>query len=235
MADLKDARKRSIDNLQRIYTFVVSLAVAESLRRTLLTPANTVELVWSNKWLMCISLIVTLVPFYHGANRYLDATYVTEEMRATSRYALMVDFFALFLHGLLLFGLALYVNNPDYHPFYTGLGIVLVIDAIWVFFTSLVTEEIRDQTIQQSSDQNQKSSKPKYYAWGIINLITAAILFTSTWSALWPEGMVRNHALAAIVIVRTVVDYWLSFDFYYPPVPDSVTENDTPKEEAARG
>jgi hypothetical protein len=32
MADVKEGKRRSVDNLQRLYTVVVSLAVAESLK-----------------------------------------------------------------------------------------------------------------------------------------------------------------------------------------------------------
>jgi len=36
MADIEKAKTRSIDNLQRLYTFVVGLAVTESLKGLLL-------------------------------------------------------------------------------------------------------------------------------------------------------------------------------------------------------
>src|SRR5690349_850145 len=74
--DAKEARKRSVDNLQRLYTFVVGLAVTEMLRR-MLNPLATDYAVW----LMFTAFLFTVVPFYHGANRYLDATYVTGERR----------------------------------------------------------------------------------------------------------------------------------------------------------
>ena len=112
MSNLREARKRSVDNLQRLYTVVISLAVAESLRRLLGdTPPETIA--DYKQWLMFASLIFTVVPFYHGANRYLDATYVTGE-RSAKPIALMVDFVMLFLEGLLFFGLAMLTSDEQW-------------------------------------------------------------------------------------------------------------------------
>src|ERR1051325_6616791 len=106
MANLDDARKRSVDNLQRLYSVVVSLAVTEILRRLLIGYAAGGTIAGYKEWFMFVSLIFTAVPFYHGANRYLDATYVIGE-RSAKHYALMVDFIMLFFEGLLFFGLAM--------------------------------------------------------------------------------------------------------------------------------
>src|SRR5262245_6898700 len=105
-SNLQEARKRSVDNLQRLYTVVVSLAVTESLRRLLANFGTGGSVAGLKEWLMFVSLIFTLVPFYHGANRYLDATYVTDE-RSAKRSALLIDFIFLFCEGLLFFGLAM--------------------------------------------------------------------------------------------------------------------------------
>src|SRR6476661_3705790 len=80
--DMKTVRTRSVDNLQRLYTVVISLALTEYLRRLLTQSAEANEATGYNGWLMFVSLIFTVVPFYHGANRYLDATYVTGERAA---------------------------------------------------------------------------------------------------------------------------------------------------------
>ena len=91
-----EARKRSVDNLQRLYTVVVSLAVAEGLKH-LLIPKTGVPIT-STDWLLFSSLLATVVPFYHGANRYLDATYVTNERKAKHN-VLILDFLVLFVEA----------------------------------------------------------------------------------------------------------------------------------------
>lgn len=206
--DLKDARKRSVDNLQRLYTFVISLAVAESLRRTLLSATGTAEFVWSNKWLMSLSLIVTVIPFYHGANRYLDATYVTDE-RAAKRYGLMIDFFFFFIHAFGMFILALLITNDptliatnDTYFFY-GLAALLALDVVWV---TVALFAITDR----SAHAELPYKELPYYVWAPINLVAVIIMYFLIRKMLWDW-------LLLLLFLRSVVDYILAHEFYYPP------------------
>jgi len=208
MADLKDARKRSVDNLQRLYTVVISLAVTESLRRTLLTSANNVaDFAWSNanKWILCSSLIVTVVPFYHGANRYLDATYVTGERKA-SRYALMIDFFFFFIHALGMFVLALLITDDpllvttnDTYFFY-GLAGLLTLDILWVIITKSISSSIK------------AGDELPYHLWVPINIFAVVAIVALAWWRRW-------EWLILVTIVRSFMDYILTYKFYYPPDP----------------
>lgn len=204
MSDTREARKRSVNHLQQLYTVVVALAVTESLGRLLLSLRDNGQLPPLNRCLMFFSLIFTVVPFYHGANRYLDATYVTGE-RAAKSSALLLDFIFLFIEGLLFFGLAVLATNEV--PFYTVLAMLLVLDAIWVGLTSYPS--IGD------------TKRLPYFKWAVVNLITAAIIFIFVWSNLfgfefWSTPTVRNVALVAVVAFRTVYDYFSTWNFYYP-------------------
>jgi hypothetical protein len=206
-ADLDAARTRSVDNLQRLYTVVVSLAVTESLRRLLTAaldrrPENHPQY---DSWLMFSALLITVIPFYHGANRYLDATYVTHERRAKPE-ALMLDFVMLFFEGLVLFVLATMVGRAP--AFYTSLGVLLVFDVLWVGLTLLTAASKEDRF-------------PLYRRWAIINLVSACVLVGSFWSNIfnwniWRTDDARNIAVFVIVLLRTAVDYILVWRFYYP-------------------
>jgi hypothetical protein len=200
-------RERSINNLQRIYTVVVSLSIAESLRRLLsnfgdqgISPSLT-------STVAVISLLVTIVPFYHGANRYLDATYVTGEREAKSQ-ALMLDFIAIFSEGLIFFILSLIIQNTRF--FFSLLGILFVLDAIWVGITKLTSIGVSDQP-------------PRYRSWAAINILAAVGIFVSMWSNLlnwefWPTPLIQTLAVGGITILRTVYDYSSVWNFYYPPL-----------------
>lgn len=208
-ADLKDARKRSVDNLQRLYTFVISLAVAESLRRTLLSTTGNAEFIWSNKWVMSLSLIVTVIPFYHGANRYLDATYVTDE-REAKRYGLMIDFFFFFIHAFGMFILALLITNDpsliatnDTYFFY-GLAGLLVLDVIWV------TVALFAITVRRAQKELP------YWVWAPINIVTVIIMYFLIRNMLWGW-------LLTLLTLRSIVDYILAHKFYYPDKSDAGT------------
>ena len=193
--DIDKARTRSVDNLQRLYTVVVSLAVTESLKGLLSNVSSRGVLPTYDRWLMFVSLIVTVIPFYHGANRYLDATYVTGERSA--RYsALMPDFIALFTEGLLLFVLAMVSNNENI--FYTALAGLLILDTIWVGTTNLTASTESDKV-------------PRFVIWALINVIAACLLCLFVWSHLfdipiWKSLIARSIALMVVVMLRTVID-----------------------------
>jgi hypothetical protein len=214
MKDLREARKRSVDNLQRLYTVVISLAVTESLRRLLNGFSTTGTVAGYQEWLMFFSLIVTAVPFYHGANRYLDATYVTDE-RSAKHYALMVDFLFLFFEGLLFFGLAMVMANEAL--FYTVLACLLLLDIIWVGATNLTAT-------------GEEDKMPGYKIWALINFLALLALLIFVWSNLlnwefWSTPTVKSIALVGVTIARTVFDYNRVWRFYYPADSAPLSDN----------
>jgi len=202
--DLKAARTRSVDNLQRLYTVVISLAITEALRRIAAPPTPTY-----NSWLILLSLIATVVPFYHGANRYLDSTYVTGE-RAALHFALMIDFLFLFFEGLLFFVLAM--NSGSREAFYTWLAGLFVFDIVWVSFAHMAA-------------LREGEADPGFYRWAMMNVIATIALLLFLWSNLlkwefWPTDLTKNIALCAVVFLRTVYDYKNVWSFYYPRAQD---------------
>ena len=209
------ARSRSVDNLQVLYAFVVGLAVTEALRRLLTDPVTgSVGVGWSEAFVF-VSLIVTVVPFFHGANRYLDASYVTGE-RGSTNVALMVDFFLLFIQGIWFFALALLAD--DVRIFYTALAGLLVFDIVWVSSTLL--------------HGRSKPGEPRlaYTKWMLVNVAASALLFLFSWSDLigWASPLGQEVFLMVVVVARTVFDYVYSWDFYYPspaPAPESVARS----------
>ncbi|MEN6640997.1 MAG: hypothetical protein ABFE08_00990 [Armatimonadia bacterium] len=202
------ARERSVNNLQQLYTVVVSLAITEGLAIVLkpyVTPTpgaavdNSVQ-----SWLMLCSLLVTLIPFYHGANRYLDATYVTGE-REAKHWALLVDFIALFIEGFLLFVLASFIGHSK--PFFLVLGGLLLFDATWVWITRY---EVKDG---QPKDA-------KFNVWLVTNIVSAILVgvfaFTAIATAEWRGIPIAELLLLSVAAGRTIYDYWSVWDFYYP-------------------
>jgi hypothetical protein len=206
----EEARKRSVDNLQKVYTVVVSLAVAEALRR-LFSPAQGASITPGLVPAVAVfSLITTIVPFYHGANRYLDATYVTGQRSAKSG-ALMLDFVAIFLEGILFFILAILVEVEA--TFFTIISGLFIFDAAWVGLTRLTS-------------RGEDEPGGRYAVWALVNVVAAALVLVSQWSNLlqwefWRTPDVRVIASGAIVFARTFFDYASVWDFYYPPARDT--------------
>jgi hypothetical protein len=198
------ARELSVSNLQRLYTIVMSLAVAESLRRLLSDYGDKGQLPEFASIVAVFSLLITAIPFYHGANRYLESTYITGERKAKPK-TLIFDFIALFVEGLVFFILAVVIKNTT--VFFTTLAILFIIDSIWVGFTYLTTIE--------------KSRTPNIRAWAIANVIASICLLVFVWSNLlgwnfWSSKTATSIALGATALIRTGYDYYSTWDFYFP-------------------
>jgi len=191
-----DQLRRSIDSLQRLYTIVVGLAVTEALRG-ILTPLA--DRPWREHWPALLMLLITVIPFYHGANAHLDQTYLygVDGKRREKKFALVVDFFVLFIEGVLFFVLALTLKNFD--SFIRVFLAILLVDVLWAVFVHI------------SGDKDEKT--PHAYRWGVLNAVAAVVIyggFYSTWFS--PEA--RTYWVAAMAVARLVIDYWWCWDFY---------------------
>jgi hypothetical protein len=207
---MDEARKRSVNNLQRVYTVVISLAVAESLRRLFSPVVTSGQLPSLGPIVAVISMLFTIIPFYHGANRYLDSTYVTGE-RSAKAGALMLDFVIIFIEGLAFFVISLLINNPE--AFYSLLACLFLLDAGWVWLTRLTSE-------------SPPEKGAGYAIWSVVNVAAAFLLLLSTWSNLldwnfWKTSLAETVAVGVISVFRTFIDYYTVWDFYYPPSPES--------------
>jgi hypothetical protein len=202
-----EARKRSVENLQRVYTIVISLAIVESLRRLFQSVDGLPDF---PSLVSVICLLFTIVPFYHGANRYLDSTYVTGE-RSAKPHALILDFVILFLEGLIFFILSLLILNTQL--FFTLLAFLFIIDAGWVWIT-------------RYTSTGETEIDNLYISWSIVNFIAAGLLLISMWSnllnwSLWKTETVELIFVLMVVVIRSILDYVTVWNFYYPPTPES--------------
>lgn len=194
------ARENSVNNLQRVYTVVISLAITEGLRRLFGNFASSEILPGHEETIALLALLFTIVPFYHGANRYLDERYIEASGDGPS-WSLMLDFVVLFSQGLIFFVLSLLIYDRD--TFFTLLSGLFVIDIIWVGITTA---------------SNESNEKPSFIKWAIINTIAAALIYLIVWSNLFSNREAGTYFLLFIAISRSVLDYITVWNFYYPPL-----------------
>jgi hypothetical protein len=198
------ARELSVVNLQRLYAIVMSLAIAESLRRLLSDYGNSGSLPAFASSVAVVSLLITAVPYFHGANRYLEAMYITGESQVNSG-TLMVDFVALFVEGLIFFVLAVVIDQT--RVFVTILALLFLFSSVWIGVRYVAAIKGR--------------KPPVIVSWPIANLVAAICLLTLVWSELprwspWPPAIFMSVALGVTSLARTVYDYYSGWDFYMP-------------------
>lgn len=194
--------KRSIESLQRLYTIVVGLAVTEALRAFLTFQPVDPSVKWWVNWRVLGVLLVTIVPFYHGANAHLDQyIYGFDGVRREKRYALLIDFAVLFFEGVLFLMLALSLGN-----FYFAVKVfqgILLVDILWAGFVYMTGDK---QTTDSSYVLNW--AKVNFFALVAVSLVVDL-------NAL--QDATRSNWVFSIAVVRTVVDYVICHNFYLAP------------------
>jgi heme/copper-type cytochrome/quinol oxidase subunit 4 len=202
---MKESQKNSVRNLEYLYSTVVGLGLSLAIYNLIDVTRETVPIKWELLPFF-FTLLITLIPFYHGALRHLDVTYIEEGGKQIRKGALMFDFLALFVESCLLLALAVLIVKP---PFFAwGLVVLLAFDTVWSFIAHLGFSQ---------------EMKPKAeLRWAIINLVTVIILsvylvaFDFIPPLRYETDLKIWVGILGISILRTVMDYWLCWDFYYP-------------------
>lgn len=195
--EIERIRERSVDSLQQIYAVVIALAIAQAIESLLKDPVRGTLLESSqvlNGVPAFVALMFTLVPFWHGMNRHLDRCYI-QKRTGVAHGALILDFATFFLEASLLFGAGWSLRSGI--DTFIALGLLLSVDMIWAFVS------------HQVHFPGQKSHSKK---WSIINLVTIAIAILIVEFPFQEKNLV----LMVIAIMRSIVDYWLCWSFYFP-------------------
>jgi hypothetical protein len=203
---MSSARQNSVKQLAELYNVVVGVALTLSIYDSVDkagVKAGEFPLKL-NQIVNIATFIIILVPFYHGAMRHLFATYV--EDGASSRIkngALLADFFLLFLEGCIFVLLASVVGETEH--FTIVLILLLLLDSVWGFLAWLAFTDAKAQYPEPT--------------WALINFVTAAligVLLTFDQDVFLTKPFLAQTGLLVIIAVRTVVDYYNSWSFYFP-------------------
>jgi hypothetical protein len=190
--------ERSIDTLQRVYAVIVALAINEAIKRTFLKSGSSDVEIHYEHLPEFVALIATAVPFLHGMNRHLDQTLaVIRAQNKRSLFAILVLDFVVFLaEGCILFLLAASVSAGL--AFFQLLMVLLALDVLWALLTWRLTKSVAIR-------------------WAIINGAMIAV----SCMLIYPGGQrcveFKTCVLAACAVIRTVLDYYLAWGFYFPP------------------
>ena len=163
------------------------------------------------------AFLFTLVPFYHGALRHLDATYVERRGAHVRAGALLADFVILFLEGCVFLTLSLLLPYPLY--FIWTLAALLLLDSAWGFMAHLAF------TQHPYTGNSHGRWKPES-RWAILNAVTvAALAVYLVGFDMFPPASGPGNAKLAIgalcfTFLRTILDYAWCWEFYYPSARD---------------
>jgi len=153
-----------------------------------------------------IAFIVTSFPFYHGALRHIDDAYIENTNNNIKDIALVFDVLLLLIHGIGFVVLSLLIHSPN--QFVWTLLVLLSIDVVWGLFAHF-----------GFSSNNEHAAAWK---WTIINSIFVALgVCILVYMDIGISPMEEPIKLALPVMVacifRSMADYGLTKDFYFPP------------------
>lgn len=190
--------ERSVDSVSRIYAVVIALALSQSVQTLITKNAAGGADLDPTKLLSgapaFVAFLFTLVPFWHGMNRHLDRCYLSKDGEI-AQGALLLDFAVFFCEAVLLF-VAGWSLRSGLVSFYC-LGALLFGDTVWGFVSHQIHFKGKDSHV---------------VGWAVVNIsaILIAILVIT-----FPFDH-KPFVLMTVAIIRSVVDYWRGWDFYFP-------------------
>jgi len=196
------ARRGSVRNLQELYTVAIALAIAVAIERLMIGTRLSWYIVP-----MLVAFLATIIPFYHGAMRHLDETYVARDGKDMRAGGLLSDFVILFVQACLFFVFAR--TLPSAHAAAISLLVLLAVDVAWGLTVALLIR--RNRRVPMAA-----------LKWVPINLIAVAMLtvLVAVDTGAPPSGHVDQpmaYALAGVSLARSIADFAVSWSFYFPP------------------
>ena len=202
---MSEARKNSVSQLAELYNVVIGIALSISIYNVIDAKAWPIPLHLDFATNLA-SVLVLVIPFYHGAMRHLFATYVEDGGSTRIKDgALLVDFVLLFLESCLFVMIAALIASTVKMAWVVV--VLLVVDSIWGLLAKLAFTGAQAQLAEQK--------------WALINaaaVIVLILILIFGDGAFKGNPMGAEFGLLAILVGRTIADYWFSWDFYFPPV-----------------
>lgn len=195
---------RSILDAFTIFPFaiVLALALSEAFKMVISEKENEKYIDWGKLYALTAFLVLVL-PFYQGMNRYLLITYgeFAEGPRPHSVY-LIIDSAAFMLESALFFAMSRTLGPVHWARFYWVAFTLLAVDSVWGVSVRMHSSTAAAVTIEH---------------WTILNVVTIFLLVLLITHG---QKITNKHVPAALaaagMVVRTVIDYYISWDFYFP-------------------
>ncbi len=200
-AEQHTAIKSTVDSLQAIYTVVLGLSLGEAFMQFVAEVGQAAEhkIRW-DRAVSLLSFLLLIVPFFQGMNRYFFEVYLkSSALGAQYGGRLLVDCGVFTVEGCLFFILSRSLSQDKWQRFYATAFLLLGVDLVWDF---RVFHYLR---------------LPVLKIWMILDvagLVGIGLILLTCWKL--ERRWIAGIAGVVLVLARTVADYWLSWDVYFP-------------------
>jgi nucleoside 2-deoxyribosyltransferase len=252
---LVEKRVSAVDSLKEIVVFLAALTFTNAISTVLLDEQTKQIRPWSEvhgeDWFCFLVLIFGVVRFYHGNVRLLDDNYKSGVhrggiLRSTRRNIIWLDFIAVLLIALIFSVLRFFIRDFSY--FVCTYTVIIVLDIIWLYFTSL-------EVFARWSSRGI-SFKTAGLGWFYNNLLFLALLVLSVLvcyavTAIIDSGHVDNitgairsmklsevrllyWAIVGAILLNCFIDFISSRELYFPSLPSGASSASTAFQTAKR-
>jgi len=198
-------REQSVKHLASLYTVIIGVALSSSVYH-LIDPEKPVTAIPAPSLMLFVAFILLIFPFYHGAMRHLDNTYLARNSEDVRDYALLLDFLLLFLHGLIFVVISMLFKQPE--EFLIFVIVILGIDVLWGFLAHLAFSTEREN--------KPEMSWVKTNAAAAVLLLVFILLEKNNLKWLNSDRTAYCAIILGAMFFRTAVDYGKNWNFYFP-------------------
>lgn len=181
----------SLSGLKTVYSVVIALSVTEAIKSIFdikvyrITYGINLELLP-----VFIIFIVTLIPFYQGAIKYLSE--IQKDKNHKASFERLIDFVFFFLESLFFYWIALLINEKIL--FFKIMTFLFILDILWLFSVFICNKDLFN----------------KIKCWFTLNTILVILLVILFYINFYDIGV-----LLLIFIIRTFCDYFFTWKFYW--------------------
>lgn len=181
------------------FSIVLALALGEAFKQCV-SEAHRGDIQW-DRLLALFTFLLLILPFYQGMNRYLLQTYGGPA--ASSNQAavfLIIDGVAFMAESALFFAMSRNLANSRWVYFYCIVLALLAVDTIWGLLA-----------LQHATSGASVAIR----SWIKLNAVSCVFLLLLIWLGRRFPAFAVALVSAFAMLVRTILDYIISWDFYF--------------------
>jgi hypothetical protein len=194
----------TLESLKWIYGVVIALSIGEAFTQVVLPAESKVPgIQWDRLPSLC-SLLLLVVPFYHGMSRFFCETYDIQKVRPCYGLWLLFDCVVFTIEAALFFVLARSLSKDLWWQFGWTTLILLLLDITW----GILTWKFRPSS---ASDSISWWVRVNLGSMSCLAIVLLVLHECSQWLVV--------SMIASVLLARTAADYATAWDFYFPTVP----------------
>ena len=216
------------DSLKWLWLIIMGFSLVNAIEvyAKLLCPRNVensfdlVNMFLAEPSIVFISFILVFIRFYFGDSRFLDLSYketqysrgLKAELDKYNGRKRTLDIMLLLNHGIFFYFMSFYIGDSAYYSYF--FVILMIVNVFWLLLQ--VIAGINAKYPEQDPLIGNMKGNQVLLKWSINNLLFVVIISYVIFSEL-PH---RIRICIMLTILNSLVDFRLTWKYYFPPLRD---------------